>query len=462
MMQWMQHLLRHSAAMAALVLAYCAATVLLKKRYAARQLYLVGGILLLGFLIPLRPILTIEPQRVPAFIQGIASQNIALPPDPAEALSPAGSSILGAPWHIAFLVWAVGALFTLLRHGVRHIRFVRAVKRWSVEVDEPAILAQLASAKQALSLQGRHIGLARCACVCSPMLLWLGKPMVLLPESMASGDHLRFILLHELLHHKRRDLLCRLLMLFCTAMHWFNPAIYLLTWLVTQQCEVSCDERVVENQTIETRHRYAMSMIGVARHQAKGYTLLTTNFSGGKNTMKKRITSIYAPAKKKSGILLLVCTLLLTLLAGSSIAANTGTEIAPTLPDAAIKSSETVDAYVVTWEPLEGMKNYLLGVYFKMQEADGQAYYAVAEGYMPKDALLVVDDQGEEYAVENMVMESLILDGDAAEADIGYLLNMHIDPERFENATLTEAYLTVLATRESGPPIQMTIDIPVE
>lgn len=477
MTQWMQQLLWHSLAMAGLTLAYYAATVWLRKRYASRWFYLAGVILLIGFLIPFRPAITVEMDAAPTFLQGIAAQPATAQPQATAPLLLDNARKGPSAWHIAFVIWAAGALGMMAYHLIRHARFMRAVTRWSTEVKDAGLTAQFHDAKRSLLLDGHEIGLVNCAWISSPMLLWHGKPVILLPERMQVDASTRFILLHELVHYKRRDLLCRLVMLLSTAIHWFNPAIYLLVRLVTLQCEISCDEKVVEGQTIENRHQYALSIINVAKYHAKGYTLLTTYFNGGKDTMKKRISSIYEPAKGRLGVFLLAIVMITTLLAGSSIAADTGSDVLKyTLPDTALKINEKVDSYTVNWEPVAGIKEYHLGVYFQFQiekmdftnqrtgevTKDVTEIWAVGGGWIGPNT--VKDNDGVEYTVENGVWESLTLPGDAASAEISELINRQTDSFEDGDAVpekLLGCHLVIVAVRESGAPICMDIELPV-
>ncbi len=480
MTQWMQQLLWRSFSMSFLVLAYYAVTGWLGKRYAAKWFYLVGMILLAGFLIPFRPSLTIEIERAPKILQALVNQEaFAQPVSSAPSLA-AGNAAEGSLWPILFIFWAVGAAATLAYHGIRHARFARAVKRWRVSVEDAALLARFDEAKRTLGLWDHAIGLAHCAWLSSPMLLRLDKPTVLLPASVRADDSSRFILLHELIHYKRKDLLCRLVMLLTTAAHWFNPVIYLLVKHTALQCEISCDEKAVENSDMDGKHQYAMSIISAARYQSKGYTLLTTYFYGGKDTMKKRISSIYEPQKRKIGVLLLACAMVLTLAAGTSIAAdpnpadpNAGT-IQLTLPeDVFIQANERLDSYIVKWMPLEDIKEYYLGIYYSYEDKDGQSVWGcLGGGWIGRN--MIADGQGVQYSVENMVWDAMTLEGDATEADISGMLNKYLEIEflgsgdgkiPFDAAKdvtkLLSANFTIVAVPESGAPITLKAELPV-
>lgn len=341
MTQWMRQLLWCSLAMTVLTGLYHAAAVLLRRRYAAKWFYLAGIILLIGFAIPIRLQVQVGREKLPPFMLSAAHQAV-MERQPVQApvqasgrtsAETAGQMADSAPaqpantyWDIAFLIWLAGACGTLIYHGMRHVRILRSVKRWSAPVEDAESWAQFERAKSMLGLEGRAVGWMRCACISSPMLIRLLRPVILLPAYEMPPEDLRFMLLHELIHRKRGDLWGKAVTLLATAMHWFNPAVYFLTRLVTLYCEISCDEKVVENRALEEKHRYAMSILGAARRQAKSNTLLSTAFYGGKNMMKRRIASILAPSQKGAGRLFLIGALVLTFAAGTALAVDARTD----------------------------------------------------------------------------------------------------------------------------------------
>lgn len=457
MTHWIQQLLWHSLAMSILTAAYGGAVALLRRRCAARWFYLAGVVLLLGFLIPFRPVLTLSPGSAPAALAGIVRQA-----GPAQGVvtTPAPQTATASPWPIVFALWLAGTLATLACHGLRHLRFVRAARRWYAPVYDIRLRAQFEAAAQSLGLDPRRIGLAQCACIGSPMLVWLSRPTIMLPENTPATDASRLFLLHELTHLRRRDLLFRLLVLLTTAMHWFNPMVYVLARLTTLQCEISCDACVVTGEDIEGRHLYALSILDIAQRQARQYTLLTTHFYGGKNNMKKRITSIYTPGNTRFGALFLVCALLITALAGTSIAAAPEA-IDITLPDhPGVKAHEALDSYVVAWAPVEGAVEYHLGVYVKLLSKGGAEYWAVTDGWVGN--LSFTDADGTIHTVENGVWEAIELDGDATSADISGIYNKHMEREYAGDiASFEECHLVVVAVREVGAPLKVDMLIPV-
>lgn len=326
---FIQQLLRCSLWMAVLALAYAGATYLLPKRYAPRWLYLAGLILAIGFLIPLRPQVVIPVQAPP-----VAAAVLQTDAPEAAAAQQAATITLGAgapenppaptpprltPWELAFCAWALGAAAVLGYHAARHRRFMKTATRWMEPVRDPRVLALFEETKQELGVTGK-LALKRCPCVPGPMLVGFFRPAVLLPEELPPDQDLRMILRHELVHYRRRDLWSKAASVLAMAIHWFNPAAYLLARALALHCEISCDEAAMRGLGTDLRQHYAMAILGVARVQTRRLTVLSTSFYGGKDSMKKRIASIVDATPGKAGVLLLALTLVLTLGAGTALA----------------------------------------------------------------------------------------------------------------------------------------------
>ena len=162
------------------------------------------------------------------------------------------------------------------------------------------------------------------------MMIGFVRPRILLPRTDFAQDELRFILEHELVHYKRKDLYYKGLVLLATAIHWFNPVVYLMARVIGAQCESSCDAQVVGGADADTRQSYSETIIGVVKHQSKLKTALSTNFYGGKMGMKNRIFSIMDTDRKKAGVAVFCAALIFTLGTGALFATNSGAQSAQT------------------------------------------------------------------------------------------------------------------------------------
>ena len=308
-------LLTCSVAMSALALIYMACTPFLIKRYSEKGHYYAWLVVVIGLIVPFRP----QWNVVPIFqIGNDTSISIAQTIENA-ALYSAVPSI--SRWQIAAMVWLAGVIIFLSCHAIKHYRFVKMTNRWSVGITDEQTLALIQSLKEEMGI-AKRIELYVCSCVGSPMMISFVKPRIFLPTTELAHDELRFIFKHELVHYKRKDLLYKYMVLAATAIHWFNPVVYLVAKEIANLCEMSCDAEVVKNADADTRQFYSEAIIGVVKYQSKLKTVLSTNYYGGKKGMRNRISSIMDMNNKKAGIAIVCMALVITLGTGVVFAAN--------------------------------------------------------------------------------------------------------------------------------------------
>jgi beta-lactamase regulating signal transducer with metallopeptidase domain len=321
--------------MSALALLYVSITPFLAKRYSEKGRYYAWLIVVIGLIIPFRPsfasaIFTVDVgvsnsanNFVNAAAQTWVDGSVTLPPLVANAnIEPIVSTFNITLWQsIGFFVWLIGMVAFVAYQAIKHYHFVKTAKRWSEPITNGQTLSLFHELKMEMGIK-RQIDLCFSPCVGSPMMIGLIKPQILLPtEELAEGEK-RFILKHELVHYKRYDLLYKYLVLIATAIHWFNPAVHLMTRAISVLCETSCDTEVIRNTNKDIRQKYSETIIGVIRYRSKTKlaTALSTNFYGGKKDMKNRISSIMDTSKKRAGAFILFCALILTLGTGVVVA----------------------------------------------------------------------------------------------------------------------------------------------
>ncbi len=170
---------------------------------------------------------------LPALYLGIPKTWEALENTPARWLQLA----LGV-WAVGVLVWAVRfvpgfwALRSVARHG----------ERWST----PETTRALADAARLAGVT-RPVTLLRSDAVDVPVTWGVGRPFVALPIAAATWteERLRLVLVHELVHVRRQDVVVEGFLWLAGALYWFHPAVRLAARRLRLERERACDEAVL-------------------------------------------------------------------------------------------------------------------------------------------------------------------------------------------------------------------------
>ena len=322
-------LFKCSISMSVLALLYIVLTPFLAKRYTAKWLYYSWLIIVIGFIIPLRPnikipILQIKETIAPYYIEQIALRNVTEDIVQTEAIS---HSIWMTPWYWWIgILWIIGVIGCSSYHIIRHRRFIRIAKRWSEEITEPTILDIVQHLQVELKIYNQT-KLLFCSCITTPMMIGFINPVILLPSKNIPVDELSFMLKHELIHFKRKDLWYKGLVFLATAIHWFNPIVYLMAKEIAVECEISCDAEVVKGTDVDKRQQYSQAIISVIKNGSRVQTSFSTNFYGGKKGIKNRIISIMDMKKKKAGIMIICLVIIGVMITGVTFITSSNIEV---------------------------------------------------------------------------------------------------------------------------------------
>lgn len=136
--------------------------------------------------------------------------------------------------------------------------------------------------------------------ITTPLTYKLFTPVIIFPKSTDWNDKksIQFILAHEYVHIKRLDVLWKVILIVILVLHWFNPLVWMMFYIVNKDLELSCDEKVIRQFGDEAKSEYALSLIKMAERRQK-ITPYYSNFS--KNGIEERIVSIMK--LKKTSIL---------------------------------------------------------------------------------------------------------------------------------------------------------------
>lgn len=179
----------------------------------------------------------------------------------------------------------------------------------------------------------RRIRLVCSSRASTPMLIGLLRPMIILPTftyvQCGKEAELRYILRHELIHYRRKDILYKWFTVVVTSLHWFNPLMLLIRREIIRTCELSCDEAVIRNMSAHEKQRYGNTLLALAADKKFPAGILATTLCEEKNELRKRLISIMRFQKKSklAVALMLALTLLLTGCAAILGAANSSNHV---------------------------------------------------------------------------------------------------------------------------------------
>ncbi|MBK8974888.1 MAG: hypothetical protein IPM29_03095 [Planctomycetes bacterium] len=204
-----------------------------------------------------------------------------------------------ATWALlAWSLWCLGYAVALMRRQGRVERFLKETS----EPASPHLRALLADCRSALGIR-RVVQLRTSDELPSPATTGLRRPAVFLPGGEVdrlSAQQLRFVLLHELTHVRRADVLVEGLLRCLRAAFFFHPAAWLTVPLVHRWRELACDEAALARTGSTDRAQSAHALLtfaAPARDLARDRVAVAHLLDHGE-TMKTRIHRLLDPSRR--------------------------------------------------------------------------------------------------------------------------------------------------------------------
>ena len=150
----------------------------------------------------------------------------------------------------------------------------------------------------------------------TPAIYGIIHPKIIIPVNMVDMD-MKYILLHENVHLKRKDNLFRCIAILTACLHWFNPMVWVLLKFYFQDMETSCDAKVLSRLGDKEKTPYALSLLDCATRK----NLFVSSFGGAKITIRIENILSYKKVTLVSGLFfaLLIAAMAVVLLTNSWI-----------------------------------------------------------------------------------------------------------------------------------------------
>lgn len=205
-------------------------------------------------------------------------------------------------WIVLYLIGTTVLLTTWLLRQFRTLSWISKAQ----PVDEPNVLSLLSEIRKDwmernASSRSPQVSLLHREDLSMPCAAGIFQPVILLPtESLTwSQERLRSVLLHELAHVVRRDLLTQSLAEICRAVYWFNPFVWLAVARLHVEREQACDDHVLRSGVVASE--YAETLLDVARdyrrsHHAIGLAMARPN------ALQQRIVSLLDATRSRIAV----------------------------------------------------------------------------------------------------------------------------------------------------------------
>ncbi len=291
-----------------------------------------------------------DPEAPPVTVRRAAANAVA---GHARVTSPAPASRRAgiAPQVVGWLLFASWLAVTLLLLGrvVVGMRVARRVIRRGETVDDPVWMNALLSTARRLDLD-RPVRLVRNREVTMPMTAGVVWPIIVLPSCDDwSRDRREAVLLHELAHVKRGDLLVHFLAQLACAIYWFHPLVWIAARRLRHESERACDDLVLASGTRPSA--YADHLLSLVRRAGRRRAPAAALPMAQRSDFEGRLLAILEPGierhpPRRSGMLAAAAVglLALPLATVAPVAPASGAEPPPSTADRAVEPSAEPEA----------------------------------------------------------------------------------------------------------------------
>ena len=159
---------------------------------------------------------------------------------------------------VALLVWMAGFLALVLRLFRTMVSMRRTLVQAS-NLDDANWCKQRDITARLLGVRA-NVALKQHSGAVSPMVVGLYRPVVLLPDDADTWSHerRRLVLLHELAHVQRHDVLTQTMATLACAVYWFNPLAWWAAIQMKRLREIACDDAVVTHSSVPANYANAV------------------------------------------------------------------------------------------------------------------------------------------------------------------------------------------------------------
>lgn len=225
-------------------------------------------------------------------------------------------------YQMLFYIWIFGIIILSLYGFLYNFFFWTKVKNGTVFTDQ-SIIKLLEECKEKLGVR-TNISIAQTSGISIPAIFGVTRPWLLMPEKVLKTlehERIRYVILHELAHLKRKDIIVNWVAFILQIVHWFNPFIWYAFYKMRMDRELACDADVLMHLEQGEEKKYGHTILDMVEIISG-----RINYAGiagileDKSHIKDRITMISGYNFRKNKFSML--TAIIVVFLGSSILVN--------------------------------------------------------------------------------------------------------------------------------------------
>lgn len=209
--------------------------------------------------------------------------------------------------NLLYYIWVFGVLVNIIIFIVAFIK-LRGFLRYKVNCHIFTKCCEKIGVKADLYLSDK---------INSPISFGIIRPIVVVNTVKYSETQLEHIFIHELLHHKKRDIWINYILCILRAFYWFNPIVSIAFKRFKLDMEICCDYNAI--RYLGNSAEYGSTIINLCA--MKSQFKFVSYMASYKKDIKKRIIRIANINKKYSvyGTRVIACVIAITTLFSASI-----------------------------------------------------------------------------------------------------------------------------------------------
>lgn len=164
---------------------------------------------------------------------------------------------------IILYIWLIGVMGVGGTFLISYLQFQRGLHRIPRN-QTPYIETLMMACKGELQIK-QDIPVIVQDTLSSPALVGVVYPKILLSKEVLTLDEeeLKYILLHELAHYKRKDTWVNVFILSFQVIHWFNPILFYCLKCIRQDIELCADDLVIKKLDLKAQKEYGRTLLKV-------------------------------------------------------------------------------------------------------------------------------------------------------------------------------------------------------